>query len=361
MPVLDACIQLSAKLSAHSTGEDIADETVLALMACLRKKVRWHTYTPVCLAASFADLPHKAQALCHMVALESSTWGSLSTQLHEFISMTSDMGTELGIADFRCNLMDIKPTWFSFMESDGISAVPMATEPDFDHDDMSIEPGQGAQGSGATAALAPLLQNAMPIAGLQHIINNLNGETHTCLQHWPEMWQSLKNIEALMVAKYRRRHFIWTCVAPNAMPGHKEKLERWQETLYQNRWHEVLSFCRALQKTLPLLRLYWDEQRYCHSRGEEKGKEFSPAQLTQTLQSRLFSSYLNMLITLDTATEKLASWSEGCPCHDSFFAKQGFSLYRRQAWLQKHSAGHRMLQLAFSSVTKLDPSQVLLH
>jgi hypothetical protein len=49
-----------------------------------------------------------------------------------------------------------------------------------------------------------LLPNALTIAGLQHIVNNLCSDVHQSLSHWPKYFEQLKSLEAFLRVEVRR-------------------------------------------------------------------------------------------------------------------------------------------------------------
>ena len=62
--------------------------------------------------------------------------------------------------------------------------------------------------------------------------------------------------------------------------------------------------------------------RYLTMAGQEHDQgagTFNSELLRETLRERFFLCYMHMVIKLDKAPEKLASWCEGCSCHYSLF------------------------------------------
>ena len=74
-----------------------------------------------------------------------------------------------------------------------------------------LPPDAGAAPCGA-AEERMLLQNSFTIPGLQHIVNNLLSDVHTCLTHWPTFWKQCKSIEALLSVQERRLRFVQRCM-----------------------------------------------------------------------------------------------------------------------------------------------------
>ena len=107
-------VQKQCNVNEASDGTDWGDdETILELLSVLHMQVRAHTFIPVALATSRADLSKKAQAVVHMLAMEARSWQALQMTLSNIISFTSDLGTESRLAGFGCSLKSVVPSWFS--------------------------------------------------------------------------------------------------------------------------------------------------------------------------------------------------------------------------------------------------------
>ena len=88
--------------------------------------------------------------------------------------------------------------------------------------------------------------------------------------------------------------------------------------LYEQRWSEVIKFCRRLAPLLPIMRLTWDTCKFTHG-GDginiKASDEFQPSRVKDILDDHLVHSYLGMVMALQRITESLARWCEGCVCH----------------------------------------------
>lgn len=71
--------------------------------------------------------------------------------------------------------------------------------------DMSDSSSQHDVGCGSE----PVFQeNAMTVAGLQHIISNLNNDVHASLSHWSVYYAQLKTLECFLRVEERRQRFV---------------------------------------------------------------------------------------------------------------------------------------------------------
>eukprot|EP00969_Alexandrium_andersonii_P346728 15329048-Alexandrium_andersonii.AAC.1 len=56
--------------------------------------------------------------------------------------------------------------------------------------------------------------------------------------------------------------YVWTCLRGTPYAQEHYLFEDLTATLYEQRWHEVVTFCRKLQRRLAVLRRTWDAQRF---------------------------------------------------------------------------------------------------
>ena len=158
--------------------------------------------------------------------------------------------------------------------------------------------------------VAPLMPQALVIAGVQHIVSNLSADVESSMSGWEEFHQSLKNIEGLLGMAERRRRLQWTCFR-RRFDEHGAHFNHFSASLYEARWHEVVNFLRSLQPLLPVLSLAWDESRYASGTDasgiplpalrkiSHQGIAFSPQKLTTSLRSAFFWRYVDMILTLE--------------------------------------------------------------
>eukprot|EP00971_Amphidinium_carterae_P349318 6490959-Amphidinium_carterae.3 len=110
------------------------------------------------------------------------------------LSITSDMGTELGITDFRQNhLSNLQPPWKLF-------AAPIETD---EHHTQQVE-----------QVSSFVFPNAMPVAGIMHISTNALADVHAQLTHYRRFLQHASAIESLLAETARYELFLATCVKP---------------------------------------------------------------------------------------------------------------------------------------------------
>eukprot|EP00971_Amphidinium_carterae_P306192 6085405-Amphidinium_carterae.1 len=71
------------------------------LLQFLTHRLVLHVHVPTSLGIGHTDAPHKAAALAHQVGLETGSLSDFERFWHEVRSWTTDMGTELALADMK--------------------------------------------------------------------------------------------------------------------------------------------------------------------------------------------------------------------------------------------------------------------
>ena len=120
--------------------------------------------------------------------LDSGSVPRLVELIGRVASFTTDMGTEMGIADYRCqNIYDILPLWRR-------PAVPL-------EDDVHVQVVDGAgvgAGAGAGEPAKPqaeglfLFPRSLAIVGMLHVISNALADMTTKIDGWADFLEQLK-------------------------------------------------------------------------------------------------------------------------------------------------------------------------
>lgn len=165
------------------------------------------------------------------------------------------------------------------------------------------------------------LPNAMTIAGLQHIIDNMNKDTHTALSHWDEFFADLGNLQAFFGMRERGMRFVERCLCGTPYEAWSKEFEELNVNLYDARWHEVVSFLEKILPLIPVLRQAFNATKYkADVSGEEEARlaqrtsQFNPDALTRFLQGK-GELYGHMILLVEEIPEDLTVWGEACPCH----------------------------------------------
>ena len=102
-------------------------------------------------------------------------------------------------------------------------------------------PGLRAPGGGGSRNFWRYSQSGNPL-GVQHIVFNAQQEIELT-ETWKPFWNDLKNVERFMRLKERRDRYVHTCLLNGPFASFTNSFERWSDTLYSHRWHEVVRFC----------------------------------------------------------------------------------------------------------------------
>ena len=323
----------------------------------LKSNIREHINPPAALGTGCRGVADKAKAVTFAWALQTPCECRIIDHADTYLSQTSDMGVELSLPDFEItgHHESLLPEWVNRMplELDIEPAEPPAPayDPENDVDGPEIASGSEDAHPATIPSTTFLMPRALTIAGLQHIIDNLNSDVHHSLSHWKQFHGQLKQFEALLRNDDRRNRFTWTCLHGRAPQQAIDKFKNFKASLYEGRWHEVVRFLSRLLPLLPHLSHYWDHQRYiagsdaagepqAQARARQRqareigGTSFEPHEITDALRSSLFSQYAHMAHMIEQSTSKLARWAEGCVCHMPLLPD--LTEYQSRVLMQKH-------------------------
>lgn len=299
------------------------------LLDTIRSGIEEHIHPPVDLTSGFEGLAHKAAGCAWSFALEVAGLRDLRRVCRSFQSFTSDLGVESGLSDFNAGVEQLLPSWRTL-------------------DD--IVPDTGDDLLDQSLPDKHFLENAFPVAGFQHVTDNACADINKQLDVWDDFYKQLKNIEGLLLAKHRRDMLIWTCIRGTHNVEHEHLFHRWTATLYEKRWHEVTIFLNNLKPVFAALRQCWDQRKFTSGydtqgqprpsgEGNEQGDSagghaFDPTTLTRTLADPMFSACVVFIQEVNMVPQQLASWAEGCSCHEAMCA--GLSEWRQRKVFQDH-------------------------
>ena len=189
-------------------------------------------------------------------------------------------------------------------------------------------PGLRAPGGGGSRNFWRYSQSGNPL-GVQHIVFNAQQEIELT-ETWKPFWDQLKNVEKFLKIRERRERYIHTCLLGGPLASHASSFERWSNTLYTNRWHEVVRFCQHLEKVLVVLACTFDETKYAGApkQGEEDDERgvnavnaFDVKQLARSFQDALFQKTVSGVILVQSLPEDLAAKLSRCPCHEAAYQR----------------------------------------
>lgn len=316
---------------------------------CMRLRKEHHI--PVAMGNAAESTGNKCAALLHKWCLCVRQISTLQKYRDSFMSFCSDMGTELGIGEFRVdNVESLMPSWLlpSDLQTD-LAAGYIQPEAGSDFEllpDLALpaEPAQEqvsvqamdsegprpSEGCGQNQNLdrsAFFLQNAVVIPGILHIVNNALEQVSTSMSYWDSWFEQLQQFEGLWQCG-RLQRFINYCVRTSDL-SHKahDLLRQKLGSLYMKRWGEISKFCQRLNNVLWVIRCTWNERNFLQGVTSQAGDKdasanFSPQKFSLVLKDHLFFCYFDLVLNLTKVLEACGQWAECCPCHEDLQAPQ---------------------------------------
>ena len=299
---------------------DIDAHQVLCERAALIQKLRamllFTTLMPQCMGLGGTSLIHKVRCTLHLFwmlgGLAATRLQSVIARAETVTSFTTDMGTEMGLADavvpsYRSAL----PPWL-YPEAHGARVLP----DDDDHDhrvdlDEEVE----------SKRVFPW---AMVIPGVLHIAHNLSLKMDKRLQLW-EWWLSgLQALVTLLHCKHNRQAFLERCVKGTSFERH-HTLRTGVPTTTDWRWNTVDPIIYKLLLLRAVLRQTFKASKMSgvksDSEGEDQGArrekvgKLNPTKVESTVKSHLWWTFALMLHMLHRLLTRFQQWCESCFCH----------------------------------------------
>ena len=290
--------------------EILLGECRLEVANCVRARIHEHTMPPVGLGRRATATEYKVRAWLHALSLEHGSDEAMAGALGSFVSLTTDLGAESGIADYEClRWRDFLGPW---------------------QDEVRLEADEAPRGS------APLCRGAQPEAllpngcvcpGVLHIIDNAFLDMDTQLPGWRGWYDGLTAILKVLSSDPLRQSFVHHCVCSGRRPDLEPKFQRTLPNLAHWRWGTL---AKVLTDLLPLegpFRATWstkafqfgarpDHDKQARPGGEELGQP-APVRgdrITEVAHDRAWWCYGDMLLALHSIGEEMKAWMEGCGC-----------------------------------------------
>ena len=304
-----------------------------------------HIHPPAALGSGHRSLADKAASEVYKWQLQSPSIAALSQHSASYIAHCSDLGVERSLPDFELSgsVDCLLPEWLRgpmlqpadvdaaphVMDTDCADDVDGALLNDDDDDDVGRAAGDAApHAADASEAQAQadkgtthFMPRAFPVAGMQHIVDNLNSDVHQSMSHWENFHSDLKSLEALLRIDERRQRYVWTCLHGTNLEGQSFKSRKFSASLYEGRWHQIIIFLKHLEPLLPILARSWDKDLYvrgvnangvgrpAQAQAEQAQQArqcltaLDPAKITVAVQSSLFHAYVAMALQLEEIPE----------------------------------------------------------
>ena len=309
---------LSVDPAPLSTGgrERLSSRQVSKLTRRICSSFSYHCLPVAALGSGAEKLENKVHAIVHQQSLESHDMESCEKQLSACISFTTDMGTELGLAD------TIKGDFGHWLDS--------SLRPD---SDIEGDLGGVDLDTGPELNSKFLFGHAIPVSGCLHILNNATGKLLTSehLQHWDKWKEQLDGIGTLLARKHAKDRFTKMCLKNlNASEHLVKQFDREFSMPAEWRWGTLFTVLLWLIPLSSILIGWWDGKLYLNGAkaasvakgnwvsADGKKSECSGVdvhEITKIVQSKLFWAYAKMLLCIEVVLHRSILWMESCPCH----------------------------------------------
>jgi len=258
-------------------------------------------------------------------------------------SVTSDLGVEIGLADWRTSdLTAMLPAWIdcSSLKMDvgppdhgrecDIAEITGGLLPDVEDEDLKLR--QDVDVASSTSDLdtgrkvdlcsampavttSHLMPRTMTVAGACHLMHHVCEDSFEGMSYWSTFWAHLKTLDELLMKASGLERLLARCCTEgspdkNIIQGMKNV------RLYKERWGVVVSFLKAVKPIMFPLRRVWSWSKFQGDIDDEVELEVQNDQVDSLLRDARFAIYMDMILLLHTIPEKLLSWMEGCSCHD---------------------------------------------
>ena len=284
------------------------DEQRTCHNATLAASITEHVQVPVALGSGRTTLEHKVAAFLHSTGVECGSLSALEAMCSSIVSFTTDLGTETGISEFQCvDCSTLLPTWLT----------AGALQPEELGDSREVP---------AEHAARFVFQRAIVIPGALHLLHSVMQGTEERLPHWPCFHAQLKLLEGLLSHQPRRERFIATCLLGSDKAHLASEFKHFSAGLYDKRWYSVVRFVLQIRNLLPVLKETWNHAAYqrfgAHRDQDGEEDSFKADDVTRVLDDPLFHGYTAMVSQLHGVPKSLASWMEGCSCHETLLSGQ---------------------------------------
>ena len=246
-----------------------------------------------------------------------------------------DLGCDIDEGDLECGIC----------LDDGVHPAGPRPEPSQDQRPPVPEAPKGKE----------YMPNSLTISGLMHQMDNQNNDSNKAMDYWPQFWMELKNLEAMLRSSDRRQSCVVTCIRPSRFAFLEKRILKFDASLYEDRWLEVINFLKKVRPLLSGLTQTFKAARFRSkateadvndntSRRKAKARsrndtakqlsEFDPELLEKSLSTGLFHYFINMVFLLDSIPADFAKRYALCPCHGELL--KGLDGYKMRLVLEAH-------------------------
>ena len=180
------------------------------------------------------------------------------------------------------------------------------------------------------------MPEAVPCAGIHHIVHNLSQHVCESLTYWPQWHAGFQVICTLLYKPEHRERFIRTCIHGTEHSGQTEAFTQGlSKPHWEKRWGSLVHTCRKLSTLFFVFRSAWSEESFRSAEicGRTRDSELQAASVTKVVQDATWWAYLQAMLQLHECLHSLSQWCDGCACHEHILAN--VSRYRREHALRQ--------------------------
>ena len=192
----------------------------------IAEKVGFHQCVPGSMGQGHTALEDKASTSTHQYGFDAHDLPHLARELDEIISGTTDMGVEIGTAEFHTRedkLQDLLPGWFfssgqgGEMGDDGADLEALDVVAPVD---QSGDPPETPEPKLINAQAGWLRRNEIPIPGVNHLLDSITRDAHHSMPRFKHFLDQLHVVEQLLADHGRRERFVATCLLGTPLAEH---------------------------------------------------------------------------------------------------------------------------------------------
>ena len=353
---------LAAELAAdvqQVDGHGLMHENKEELQNRLAGALTRFTPSPVALGSGHMDAVSKAAAATHSFALSCDDLGTLSLHLRSCRSLTTDMGTEMSMAQLSIpDFSEFAPLvakvryrtlrlryYLLFTNQQHKGAFPPPVRLPFRSSEAVVlgsgfkrkEDTLGSLGSPFNTQQddMPLtvaehdhwLPSAVSVPGALHILHNIAQDVDMGhlpgFQHW---YSQLKTVSEFLIEGTYRDRYVVSCLhgSPYQSPEIEQLFKRTPPKLHEKRWGHIIAFLKASKEPLTVMRVTWNADSFLKE-GRKDFKGFDVKSLSDILRCEYFFAYTEMVLQLHKRLDLVRKWCEWCPCHSmTALAEEGY-------------------------------------
>lgn len=321
------CLRVRGDMESDECGVSEEEAIVVLkrrheLTASLELLMQWVTNLPQCLGSGATSLSTKVRLILHGFWMF-STHPRLRTMINDIdnvVAFTTDMGTELGLAEFCAPcIRSVMPPWlFPGQQGHVVLEIDEGVENLDAADDDMADPVQGNR---------TVFSRSLLNAGVLHIFHNLSWKIDDAMPSFARWLDGLKALVTLLHYSENREKFMEQCVRGTPFDTAKSPLKTGLPTTTDWRWGSIVI---VVTKVLPLrsvLQCTFDVGKMMRGHAANEPDEEAEGSSRErvgrlnlkligaTVSSGWWWAFTTMIETLHKIIADFQCWCESCPCH----------------------------------------------